>query len=328
MSRLNNMRTRHRMIAVTATTIVVVAVCVVIFRLNDASPNDVEVSVADDPAFFAFPSFETNLRSIEAESFVDTATADLLWSRALRDVTSTNDGKIVAGIVNHHALAGDKIASFFARLRISRPELRRIVIIAPDHFSAGRDEVSTSLRPYHVGSATVSVDEDTVHRLVLGGVASEEEGSLFEREHGIGALAPFVVRAYPEVKIVPIVFRGSVSRERMSELSRALVSLWDEETVIVISADMSHYLVSSQALENDKTTLRLLETKDVDIASSTDDYLDSGKSVATLFTAMASVHPRATFTLFDHAISSDYGADPSNATSYMTGGWEEARSER
>jgi poly-gamma-glutamate synthesis protein (capsule biosynthesis protein) len=273
------------------------------------------------------PSYAQSSREIDTDPFIESALVDSDWSKASAHAERV-DGRIIAGVVNHHALASDLIASFFARLRASRSELRRIVIIAPDHFSAGRDEVSTSIRPYRVESKTVFVDTDAVRGLIRDGFAMEEDGTLFEREHGIGAIIPFVSRAYPDAKIVPIVFRGTASQDRMQKLSDALKSLWDDQTVVIISADMSHYLTDEQALQNDETTLRSLKTKNVDIASLSDDYLDSGKSVASLFSAMASVYPDVIFTLFDHAISSDYGADPSNTTSYITGVWEEARSER
>lgn len=263
------------------------------------------------------------MREIDTEIFIESMLADAVWNEASNRVEYVSRGTIVAGVVNHHALAADLIASFFARLRTSRPELRRIVIVAPDHYSVGRDEMSTTLRPYRVGAEVVSIDTDAARNLIRDGVATEEDGALFEREHGIGALVPFIVRAYPDVQIVPVVFRGSVSKERLQSLTKALKKMWDDQTVIVISADMSHYLTSSKALGNDTTTLRSLETKDVGIASFTDDFIDSGKSVAALFAAMSDSHPDASFIPFDHAISSDYGADPGYTTSYITGVWEE-----
>jgi AmmeMemoRadiSam system protein B len=300
-----------------AATLGVAAVCVAV-AVNIGKP----ASSPSRPSLptLEVPQFTQPLREIDTSVFIEDERVNTVWISASSSARAIK-GKTIAGIVNHHALAADLIASFFANLRVSRPDLHRIVVISPDHYKVGRDEVSTHTRPYRAGSSLVRIDKETVDHLVKTGVATEEDGVLFEREHGIGALAPFIARAYPDANIVPIAFRGDLSSEHSKRLAESLKELWDEKTILIISADMSHYLAEDVALKNDETTLWLLKAKDEAIASSTDDFIDSGKSVATLFAAMNEVYPNAVFVPFAHSISSRYGGDPSYTTSYFTGVW-------
>lgn len=316
------MNARKGIVYAIAATCAVAALCVAVALLDRktalVSNNSRPIAVLE------VPDFNRSAEDIETDFFIEDKRASSAWSSASAMVEPLEE-RVVAGVVNHHTLALDLIASFFAQLQASGQTVRRIIVICPDHFKAGRDEISTHSRSYRVGSKELSIDTEAVRRLVSEGVAMEENGEMFVREHGIGALAPFIARAYPDVRIVPIAFRGDLSKARMKRLSDALKELWDDETMVVISADMSHYLGREEALRNDEVTDRLLQEKDPAIALSTDAFIDSGKSVSILFSTMNERYPRAEFIRFKHAISSDYGGDPSFTTSYITGVWREKR---
>ncbi len=269
------------------------------------------------------PSFTQPAKPIATDFFIDTNDVDRFWSKSESETQPIVTGIPVAGVVNHHTLAADLIADFFVRLQTSRPDIKRFVIISPDHFNAGQGYISTHTRPYEVGTSTVSMDKDGVRTLLDSGLVTKENGLLFEQEHGVGALIPFLTKAYPDALIIPVAYRGDLPKDVLPSFSEALRDLWDEETVIILSADMSHYLTTEQALERDEDTEVWLRTKDETIASATDDNIDSGKSTAAVFMAMHDLHPQATFNMFDHAISSDYGGEDTYTTSYITGVWIE-----
>jgi len=270
----------------------------------------------------AVVDFSVAYTPINTSVFIESTQADRAWSSATKAYASSVSHRYpVAGIVNHHALAADLLANFFVRLRASRPDIERFVIIAPDHFMGGRGDVSTHRRPYQTDTGLVRIDEDAVQTVLSNPLVTEERGVLFEREHGIGAIVPFVSRAYPEARIVSLAFSGKMSKDRVSALAKVIEGLWDEKTFVLISADMSHYLSEREAFAHDVDTLHWLKEKDIAIAQATDAFIDSGKSVAALFVAMQTLHPKTTFELFDHSVSSAYGADPLDATSYMTGVW-------
>lgn len=239
--------------------------------------------------------------------------------------TSTMSGTIVAGVVNHHVLAADVLERFAKGLRAARPDAKRIIILSPDHFHAGRSAVSTHLRPYQTPLGRVEVDRKAIAYLAQHGVVIDN-GPMFEQEHGVGALIPFLHRSFADMRIVPVAIRGETDDATLVSLARTLEPLLDRQTVVVVSADMSHYLPEDVALKNDVQTLKWLQTLDAKaFDAATDDFVDNGSSFVALSHMFEQRDQKPTFTLFDHTISSRYAGSRDDTTSYLTGVWSVAK---
>ncbi|MFA5936045.1 MAG: AmmeMemoRadiSam system protein B [Patescibacteria group bacterium] len=254
---------------------------------------------------------------INADAFLDIARFHASFS-----TTSTKiDGSPVAGVVNHHALASDLLTGFFRTLSKSRPDIRRIIILSPDHYKRGTDAISVGSFDYTTQGKLVRVDQEAVSALAEAG-AGRGSRDLFVHEHGVAALVPFLAREFDSVVIVPITIRVDIGRERASEFGETLRSLIDEHTFVVISADMSHYLREDVALKNDVSTEDWLRRFDADaIGKANDDFTDNGPSFVTLFRLLEKMNVKPTFQKLDHSISSRYGGDKLYTTSYITGIW-------
>jgi AmmeMemoRadiSam system protein B len=260
---------------------------------------------------------------IDARVFLDAARFRLAWSSSPA-TSDTPDGRVVAGVVNHHVLASDLLADFFRRLKTAHPDARRIIILSPDHFSAGRASVSTHRRPYATPDGPLFVDATATAALLANGIVSEEDGGMFEKEHGVGALVPFLRHEFPDVSIVPFAVRGTMPREEARAFGRALSGIVDNRTVVVISADMSHYLPETEALANDEETLRRLRSADMGwLGRVGDGFVDNGASFVVLGAVFGEKGMTPTFTPFGHSISTRYGGPRDNTTSYLTGVWSE-----
>lgn len=261
---------------------------------------------------------ETSLAPIRTDAFIE-------LSRFKESASATStfvEGRIFAGTVNHHVLASDLMARLFKTLQASQPEARRFILISPDHFQKGRGPISTHSRDYQTANGRVRSDTAAVAELVSRGYVLEENGAMFEREHGIGALLPFLAREYGEVEVVPIALNGRMERDMARELGRDLASLVDDKTVVIVSSDMSHYLTESQALHNDQTTLRWLAERDAaSMRRAMDDHTDNGPAFVVLFSMFEQMDLQPAFNLIDHSISSRYVPDRSNTTSYINGVW-------
>lgn len=73
-------------------------------------------------------------------------------------------------------------------------------------------------------------------------------------EHCLEVQLPFLQTVLPSFEIVPIVF-GAVDYEEAAE---AIAAIWDEQTLIVASSDLSHYLPYRRAVEVDRRTLEAI----------------------------------------------------------------------
>ncbi len=224
------------------------------------------------------------------------------------------DGYPVAGIVNHHSLAMDLQARFFKSLKASRPDIDKFVIISPDHFLAG-DLVST----HGFGYSTPSGEVESL-ALEAFGIYQAKDVKVFANEHGVGVLAPFIAREFSGAVITSVYIRPEATPAQLQKLGQEIAKQINEQTFVIISSDMSHYLPDREARENDEMTLGWIESNDWEkLESANDDYTDSAQGFVVLEAFLESLEGNIEFQLLDHAISTDYGADSIETTSYLNG---------
>jgi MEMO1 family protein len=79
------------------------------------------------------------------------------------------------------------------------------------------------------------------------------------QEHSVEVQVPFIQRALPRAKIVPVVI-GRPEESTMRALASALAGLAKTRKVlVVVSTDMSHYLSQKDAAEEDAATIALVK---------------------------------------------------------------------
>ncbi|MDD5437541.1 MAG: AmmeMemoRadiSam system protein B [Patescibacteria group bacterium] len=231
-------------------------------------------------------------------------------------------GKPIAGVVNHHVLASDLVARFFKTLKAVRPEIETFVIISPDHFSRGQG-VSTQGLTYVTSAGDAVVRKRWIFELKKTGIWDGTDSRVFEEEHGVGALAPFIAREFPGAKILPIFLRADLKPDQAKKFGEDLAKFSDEKTFVVISSDMSHYLKETDARGHDAETIKWLQRNQWDkLSAATDKNTDSGPAFMVLQAYLELKAPKKDFFLLSHKISTDYGADPNSTTSYIVGFWK------
>ncbi len=234
--------------------------------------------------------------------------------------------KSVAGVVNHHVLAMDLLAEFFKSIKQSRPDIKTFIILSPDHLSRGHG-ISLSNLAYSTPARTILTNDDYFQNLKNLGYYDGTSARLFEDEHGVGALVPFIAREFPSADVVPVFLRSDISLKQAHQLGQNLALLISGDSMLIISSDMSHSLDSNKASVRDEQTLGWLENMDLDrLKIATDANTDSGASFAVLAAYLADLDSEKqisdyAFQLLSHKSSLDYNQDPGNVTTYITGVW-------
>jgi AmmeMemoRadiSam system protein B len=97
----------------------------------------------------------------------------------------------------------------------------------------------------------VEVDREGVQK--IGGFPQVQINPLaHETEHSLEVQIPFLQKVLPNFKLIPFV----VGDGRPEEIAEVLNALWGgDETIFVISTDLSHYLSYSVAQETDRKTV-------------------------------------------------------------------------
>lgn len=199
-----------------------------------------------------------NRRPAVAGSFYP---ADPIELREMVDqylMDAETDAKVPKAIIAPHAgyiYSGPIAASAYARLKKARGSINRVVLIGPSHRVAFRGLAVSRSTVFNTPLGDVEVDQAAVESIVgLPFVEYIEQAHTLE--HSLEVHVPFLQEALDRFKLVPIV-AGDATPEQVSQV---LDRLWGgEETLIVISSDLSHYHDYLTAKQLDKQTSVLIE---------------------------------------------------------------------
>jgi AmmeMemoRadiSam system protein B len=171
-------------------------------------------------------------------------------------------GRTLTGVtVPHHLLAADLIAKTF-RIVDSRG-IDKVIVLFPDHFKRTRLPFATTRRDFQTVFGTIPTSRSDVSILLESPDLVEESG-LFAKDHGIGAVLPFIKHFLPNAEVLPIAVSIRSRRAEWDRLAALLTSIIGPSTLIVQSTDFSHYLPLSEAVQHDQEVLNSLAAEDLD----------------------------------------------------------------
>lgn len=158
-----------------------------------------------------------------------------------------------AVVVPHagYIYSGPIAASAYARLAAARERVRRVVLLGPTHRVAVRGLALPGVDSFATPLGLISVDQEAIQK--IGGLPQV----LISRqahawEHSLEVQLPFLQTVLKNFSLVPLAV-GHASAEQVAEVIEAL---WGgDETLLVISTDLSHYLSYPVAKQVDSTTV-------------------------------------------------------------------------
>jgi len=170
----------------------------------------------------------------------------------------TLGGVVPKALIVPHAgyiYSGPVAASAYARLRPARAKIHRVVLLGPTHRVAIQGLATSSAEAFRTPLGTVPVDRNAQAEVLdLPQVCIDDRAHAFE--HSLEVQLPFLQRVLEKLCIVPFAV-GDATDEEVSEV---LERLWGgDETLIVISSDLSHYHDYEAARRLDLATTRAIE---------------------------------------------------------------------
>jgi AmmeMemoRadiSam system protein B len=222
----------------------------------------------------------------------------------------------VTGIgVPHHLLAANLIARGF--WTAARNSYERIVIIAPDHFGRSRRPFATTRRDFETPFGRLQNDQPVTDAL-LANRELFEESDLFDREHGVEALLPFVKHFFPNARVTAVVASYASNRADWDRAVEQLREFADDRTLIVQSTDYSHYLPLEEAVKRDQEALNVIAAGDLEALNGLiqPDHLDSKAAQYIQMRLQAEVY-KAGATVIANRDSTDFGSLGTDVTTYV-----------
>lgn len=166
-------------------------------------------------------------------------------------------GTLKAAIVPHagYIYSGAVAASAYALLR-ERDRLTRIVLLGPAHFVRLNGLALPEAELMQTPLGEVPLDSEAMKRLSrLPQVI--QSAAAHGHEHSVEVQLPFLQRVLGKFTLVPLLV-GDADPESVAEVIDAL---WGgDETLVLVSSDLSHYLPYELAMKADRRTAgRVLE---------------------------------------------------------------------
>ena len=191
-----------------------------------------------------YPGDATALAA-EVSSYLADAARPPAGARAPKAIIAPHAGYMYSGPI---------AASIYARLAPLRGRIRRVVLAGPAH----RVHVAGAAVPSALAFASplgeVAIDSAAIEVLRAFPFV-EVSDRAHALEHSLEVHLPFLQSVLGDFALVPLVV-GGASPEEMAQL---LEALWGgDETLIVVSSDLSHYLPYDSARGRDQATARAI----------------------------------------------------------------------
>jgi AmmeMemoRadiSam system protein B len=155
--------------------------------------------------------------------------------------------------------SGDVAGRAYATLTPERAaRIKRVVLIGPAHRVGFYGIAAPSVDGFQTALGTVPVDQDSIEQAVKAPTVFRFDDP-HRNEHSLEVHLPFLQMLLDDFTLVPLVV-GSATGE---EVASALEDVWgDDDTLVVISSDLSHYLDYDTAREVDtRTSEAILQLK-------------------------------------------------------------------
>ena len=152
-----------------------------------------------------------------------------------------------AGYIYSGAIA----ANAYATLKDLAPRIRRVVLLGPAHRVAVRGLALPDAEAFDTPLGRVMLDAKAMRALAhLPQVSSSSEAHA--QEHSLEVQLPFLQSVLDDFTLLPL----AVGMATADEVAEVLEILWGgEETLIVVSSDLSHYLPYATAQYVDGQTV-------------------------------------------------------------------------
>lgn len=164
----------------------------------------------------------------------------------------TQVSQVKAIIVPHagYIYSGEVAASAYMTLIPQMHKIKRVILLGPAHRVGFHGMASTSASFFNTPLGNIVIDKGAINSIEsLPQVVQLDRAH--QHEHSLEVQLPFLQNLLDEFTLVPLVV-GECTAEQVAEV---LELLWGgDETLIVISSDLSHYNTYLDALEQDRNT--------------------------------------------------------------------------
>lgn len=153
-------------------------------------------------------------------------------------------------ILPHHDITEQQLNSFYHALSLLEQKPSVIIILCTDHFEQGKKNIVAPVNTYwQTPDGELCVDEVLLSKIVNDPTLVDKislQNELWQQEHGIFVLTPFINHYFQEIKILPILLKGFSTDQDFEDyktLGQVLANILPQDALVIASIDFSHYQI-------------------------------------------------------------------------------------
>ena len=158
-----------------------------------------------------------------------------------RNVPEAKEDKKLRILIAPHAgydYSGQVAA--FGFKQIKGQDYKKVVLLGGSHQAFFEGAVIDKSDVWETPLGQVAIDKDFAEKIVKACKGVSFSSSAHRQEHSLEVEVPFLQKTLEKFEIVPILL-SQVSDDLLERLADALVKHIDEDTLVVVSTDLSHY---------------------------------------------------------------------------------------
>jgi AmmeMemoRadiSam system protein B/AmmeMemoRadiSam system protein A len=190
-------------------------------------------------------------RFYEADPFELNRVINQLTRKAQRSrVQIPTDKPLRALIMPHAGYIYSGLTAAHVALVLHTNQFTKVILLGPDHRIGFSNAAICDAAAYETPLGRINLHKD-VANLRSQSNLFQSLPVLRDQEHSLEVILPFLQYSLGEFQLVPIMIgQGEVRR-----LSNVLETLIDDETLLVVSSDLSHFLTYAEAVVRDRETI-------------------------------------------------------------------------
>lgn len=205
----------------------------------------------------------------------------------------------VAIVLPHHNIVQDVRQNFLQKISRSRPVTKKIILIAPDHFSQNQQQLNINIENWNLSTGFMKFGDLNLNLPV--------NNSLLKNDHSVYNPLADLKTYFPKATIYPILIGQKVAFSTLESLLLTLESVCHFDCLLVASVDFSHYLPATLAEVHDTHTIKILNNFELNNLNNVE--VDSPQSLY-LLTKFSQNKSAKKFNLFAHTNSGYISSNP------------------
>ena len=154
-------------------------------------------------------------------------------------------------------------AQAYLQLKKYSKNIKNVILVGPSHHVAFNGIAASGAAYFKTPLGQIGVNRALIRKLLENNPHIGVFEQAHEKEHSLEVQLPYLQKVLKDFKIVPLVY-GQVPPQVLADALRPFLA--DDGTIIIFSADLSHYYNYEKARELDAETADKIRNKEADIS--------------------------------------------------------------